>query len=142
MKSGPLSDEDWEPIRAHPKLGVAILKHVESLSGCLAAIQYHHERYDGTGYPAGLKGENIPLDARIMAVADSYDAMTSLRPYRQGKFTSEQALAELKHCAGAQFDPKIIEVFATLSERQLAKRANLNEARANKQSLSPDIKEA
>lgn len=142
MKAGPLSDEDWEPIRAHPKLGVAILKHVESLSGCLAAIQYHHERYDGTGYPAGLKGENIPLDARIMAVADSYDAMTSLRPYRQGKFTSEQALAELKHCAGAQFDPKIIEVFATLSERQLAKRANLNEARANKQSLSPDIKEA
>ena len=141
MKSGPLSDEDWEPIRAHPKLGVAILKHVESLSGCLAAIQYHHERYDGAGYPAGLKGENIPLDARIMAVADSYDAMTSLRPYRQGKFTSEQALAELKHCAGAQFDPKIIEVFATLSERQLAKRANLNEARA-KQNLSPDIKEA
>jgi diguanylate cyclase (GGDEF)-like protein/putative nucleotidyltransferase with HDIG domain len=142
LKAGPLSDEDWEPIRAHPKLGVAILKHVESLSGCLAAIQYHHERYDGTGYPAGLKGDNIPLDARIMAVADSYDAMTSLRPYRQGKFTSEQALAELKHCAGAQFDPKIIEVFATLSERQLAKRANLNEARANKQSLSPDIKEA
>jgi len=141
MKAGPLSDEDWEPIRAHPKLGVAILKHVESLSGCLAAIQYHHERYDGTGYPAGLKGENIPLDARIMAVADSYDAMTSLRPYRQGKFTSEQALAELKHCAGAQFDPKIIEVFATLSERQLAKRANLDEARA-KQNLSPDIKEA
>jgi diguanylate cyclase (GGDEF)-like protein/putative nucleotidyltransferase with HDIG domain len=141
MKSGPLSDEDWEPIRAHPKLGVAILKHVESLSGCLAAIQYHHERYDGTGYPAGLKGENIPLDARIMAVADSYDAMTSLRPYRQGKFTLEQALAELKHCAGAQFDPKIIEVFATLSERQLAKRANLNEAGA-KQSLLPDPKEA
>jgi diguanylate cyclase (GGDEF)-like protein/putative nucleotidyltransferase with HDIG domain len=141
MKAGPLSDEDWEPIRAHPKLGVAILKHVESLSGCLAAIQYHHERYDGTGYPAGLKGENIPLDARIMAVADSYDAMTSLRPYRQGKFTSEQALAELKHCAGAQFDPKIIEVFATLSERQLAKRANLNESRA-KQNLSPDIEEA
>jgi len=128
MKPGPLSDEDWEPIRAYPKLGVAILKHVESLSGCLAAIQYHHERYDGTGYPAGLKGENIPLDARIMAVADSYDAMTSLRPYRQGKFTPEQALAELKHCAGAQFDPKIIEVFATISERQLAKRANLKEA--------------
>jgi len=117
MKSGPLSDEDWEPIRAHPKLGVAILKHVESLSGCLAAIQYHHERYDGTGYPAGLKGENIPLDARIMAVADSYDAMTSLRPYRQGKFTPEQALAELKRCAGTQFDPKIIEVFLSIGRR-------------------------
>jgi diguanylate cyclase (GGDEF)-like protein/putative nucleotidyltransferase with HDIG domain len=116
-KSGPLSDEDWEPIRAHPKLGVAILKHVESLSGCLAAIQYHHERYDGAGYPAGLKGENIPLDARIMAVADSYDAMTSLRPYRQGKFTAEQALAELKRCAGTQFDPKIVEVFLSVWRR-------------------------
>ncbi|HXZ94994.1 MAG TPA: diguanylate cyclase, partial [Dehalococcoidia bacterium] len=138
MKSGPLSEEDWEPIRAHPKLGVAILKHVESLSGCLAAIQYHHERYDGTGYPAGLKGENIPLDARIMAVADSYDAMTSLRPYRQGKFTTEQALAELKRCAGAQFDPKIIEVFASLTESQLAKKANVKEPGADKAlSLNP-----
>jgi diguanylate cyclase (GGDEF)-like protein/putative nucleotidyltransferase with HDIG domain len=115
-KAGPLSDEDWEPIRAHPKLGVAILKHVESLSGCLAAIQYHHERYDGSGYPAGLKGENIPLDARIMAVADSYDAMTSLRPYRQGKFTPEQALAELKRCAGSQFDPRVVEVFVSISK--------------------------
>ena len=141
MKSGPLSDEDWEPIRAHPKLGVAILKHVESLSGCLAAIQYHHERYDGAGYPAGLKGENIPLDARIMAVADSYDAMTSLRPYRQGKFTTEQALAELKRCAGTQFDPNIIEVFVSLTESQLAKKANLKEPGA-KQVLSLNPKEA
>jgi len=125
MKSGPLSDEEWEPIRAHPKLGVAILKHVESLSGCLAAIQYHHERYDGTGYPAGLKGENIPLDARIMAVADSYDAMTSLRPYRQGKFSVEQALAELKRCAGTQFDPRIVEVFLSISRSAEVERPHL-----------------
>ncbi len=125
MKSGPLSDEDWEPIRAHPKLGVAILKHVESLSGCLAAIQYHHERYDGSGYPAGLKGENIPLDARIMAVADSYDAMTSLRPYRQEKFTTEQALAELKRCAGTQFDPRIVEVFLSISRSAAVEHPNL-----------------
>jgi len=124
-KPGPLSDEEWEPIRAHPKLGVAILKHVESLSGCLAAIQYHHERYDGTGYPSGLKGENIPLDARIMAVADSYDAMTSLRPYRQGKFTTEQALAELKCCAGKQFDPRIVEVFASISRSPEVKHPDL-----------------
>lgn len=117
VKAGPLSAEDWEPIRAHPKLGVAIIKHVESLSGCLAAIQYHHERFDGTGYPAGLKGENIPLDARILAVADSYDAMTSFRPYRHGKFTQEQALAELRRCAGTQFDPRIVEVFIGLHEQ-------------------------
>jgi diguanylate cyclase (GGDEF)-like protein/putative nucleotidyltransferase with HDIG domain len=127
LKNSPLTEEDWEPIRAHPKLGVAILKHVESLSGCLAAIQYHHERYDGNGYPAGLKGENIPLDARIMAVADSYDAMTSLRPYRPGKFTHEQAVEELKRCAGAQFDPKIVEVFVSISDRNLLKAISAKE---------------
>jgi len=135
-KSGPLSDEDWEPIRSHPKLGVAILKHVESLSGCLAAIQYHHERYDGGGYPAGMKGDNIPLDARIMAVADSYDAMTSLRPYRHGKFTHEQALEELKRCAGTQFDPRIIEVFVSLSERLLSKRPDLKERKERQRSVT------
>jgi diguanylate cyclase (GGDEF)-like protein/putative nucleotidyltransferase with HDIG domain len=121
VKAGPLSAEDWEPIRSHPKLGVAIIKHVESLSGCLAAIQYHHERFDGTGYPAGLKGENIPLDARILAVADTYDAMTSLRPYRHGKFTHEQALAEVERCAGTQFDPKIVDAFVRVYERSGAK---------------------
>jgi HD-GYP domain-containing protein (c-di-GMP phosphodiesterase class II) len=126
VKTGPLTEEDWEPIRAHPKLGVAILKHVESLSGCLAAIQYHHERYDGNGYPAGLKGDNIPLDARIMGVADSYDAMTSLRPYRQGKMTHEQAVEELKRCAGMQFDPKIVEVFVSLGERTITRNTGVN----------------
>jgi len=124
VKTDTLTAEDWEPIRAHPKLGVAILKHVESLNGCLAAIQYHHERYDGSGYPAGLKGDNIPLDARIMSVADAYDAMTSLRPYRPGKMTHEQAVEELKRCAGTHFDPKIVEVFIALSERQLARKGN------------------
>ncbi|MEE8470863.1 MAG: diguanylate cyclase, partial [Dehalococcoidia bacterium] len=120
VKTGPLSSEDWEPIRAHPKLGVAIIKHVESLSGCLAAIQYHHERYDGAGYPAGLKGENIPLDARILAVADSFDAMTSYRPYRHGKYTQEQAFEELKRCTGTQLDPTIVEVFVDRYERAAA----------------------
>ncbi len=123
VKVGPLSPEDWEPIRSHPKLGVAIIKHVESLSGCLAAIQYHHEKYDGSGYPSGLKGENIPLDARILAVADSYDAMTSLRPYRHGKFTHEQATAELRQCAGTQFDPVIVEAFVKSQERHGARGA-------------------
>ncbi|UCC59848.1 MAG: diguanylate cyclase, partial [Dehalococcoidia bacterium] len=120
MKPGTLDSDDWEAIRAHPKLGVAILKHVSGLSACLAAIQYHHERYDGTGYPARLKGENIPLDARILSIADSYDAMTSLRPYREGKMTQEEALAELKRCSGTQFDPKIVDIFiATRAGRKL-----------------------
>ncbi len=120
LKTGALNADDWESIRAHPKLGVAILKHVEGLSGCLAAIQYHHERYDGTGYPAGLKGENIPLDARILNVADSYDAMTSLRPYREGKMSPEEALEEVKRCSGTQFDPKIADVFVSLKKSQLS----------------------
>jgi diguanylate cyclase (GGDEF)-like protein/putative nucleotidyltransferase with HDIG domain len=122
LKPGVLDPDDWDAIRAHPKLGVAILKHVTGLSGCLAAIQYHHERYDGAGYPAGLKGENVPLDARILSVADSYDAMTSLRPYREGKMTQEQALQELQRCAGTQFDPKIVEVFVAVRQGKAGRR--------------------
>src|SRR5208283_2406820 len=89
-KQSPLTEEDWQPIHAHPDMGAAIIKNVESLKDCLPGIQYHHERYDGTGYPTGLKGENIPLDARILAVADSYDAMTSQRPYRKESRTKEE----------------------------------------------------
>jgi len=125
LKTGALSADDWESIRAHPKLGVAILKHVDGLNGCLAAIQYHHERYDGTGYPAGLKGENIPLDARILNVADSYDAMTSMRPYREGKMSSEEALEEIKRCSGTQFDPGIVDVFVALKEEQPSRASKL-----------------
>jgi diguanylate cyclase (GGDEF)-like protein/putative nucleotidyltransferase with HDIG domain len=116
LKTSKLTADDWEAIRAHPNLGVAILKHVGGLNGCLAAIQYHHERYDGSGYPAGLRGQNIPLDARILGVADAFDAMTSLRPYREGRFTTEDALDELRRCAGTQFDPEIVKVVVSLYE--------------------------
>jgi diguanylate cyclase (GGDEF)-like protein/putative nucleotidyltransferase with HDIG domain len=116
-KREPLSSEDWEHIRAHSNLGVSILKHVDSLNNCLAAVKYHHERYDGTGYPSGLKGDNIPLDARILTVADAYDAMTSQRPYRSLRLTHEQALEELKRNAGTQFDPAIVESFVAVCTR-------------------------
>jgi len=112
-KTGPLDDEEWEPIHAHPTMGVSILKHVENLRDCLAAVQYHHEHYDGSGYPSGLKGSNIPFDARILAVADSFDAMTSSRPYRD-KMTLEDALDEIIRCSGTQFDPEIVKVFVKL----------------------------
>jgi diguanylate cyclase (GGDEF)-like protein/putative nucleotidyltransferase with HDIG domain len=121
-KPGPLSPEEWEPIYAHPNLSVAIVKHIDRLSSSLAAIQYHHEHYDGTGYPAGLKGDNIPLDARILAIADAYDAMTSPRPYRSGKLTPKQALEELKRCAGKQFDPRIVDVFLRINEQLSPKK--------------------
>jgi diguanylate cyclase (GGDEF)-like protein/putative nucleotidyltransferase with HDIG domain len=126
-KAGPLTAKEWEPIRAHPNLGAAILKHVDGLRDCLASVQYHHERYDGTGYPSGLKGENIPLDARIMAVADAYDAMTSFRPYRRGRASHEQALAELKRCAGTQFDPAVVEAFTNLAAEPTALMAESEE---------------
>jgi len=127
-KSGALTPAEWEQIQAHPYLGVAIIRHIDSLRGCLAAVQYHHEHYDGTGYPTGLKGDNIPLDARIMAVADAFDAMTSERPYRHQK-TREQALAELQHEAGTQFDPAIVKVFVSLYAKSAKKQpGNRNKA--------------
>jgi len=110
-KTDSLSKEEWEPIHAHPTMGVSIIRHVESIKDCLAAVQYHHERYDGQGYPSGLKGNNIPLDARILAVADSYDAMTSARPYRN-PMTPGEAMSEIIHCSGTQFDPEIVKIFA------------------------------
>jgi diguanylate cyclase (GGDEF)-like protein/putative nucleotidyltransferase with HDIG domain len=113
-KRGSLTEEEWEPIRSHPDMGVSIIKNVDSLKDCLPAIQYHHERYDGSGYPTGLRGENIPLDARILAVADSYDAMTSQRPYREECRSVEDALSELINCSGTQFDPIVVRVFVKL----------------------------
>jgi len=109
-KKGTLNDEEWGLIKDHPKLGVEILRHVIDLVNCLPVILHHHERYDGTGYPAGLKGDNIPLEARILAVADAFDAITSPRPYRE-QLSSQQAFDELRRCIGTQFDPKVIEVF-------------------------------
>jgi len=113
QKKGSLTSDERQIIQAHPNLGVAIIQHVESLRCCLAGVQYHHEHYDGSGYPAGLKGDNIPLDARILAVADAFDAMTSARPYRKTMSTAE-ALEELKRCSKKQFDPEIVDVFTSI----------------------------
>jgi len=114
FKPGPLISDEWVAIREHPKFGVAILKHIKGLSGCLPIIQHHHEHFDGNGYPAGLAGDAIPLDARILAVADAYDAMTSPRPYRPNKLTHQDALKELARCKGTYFDPELVRVFTEL----------------------------
>jgi len=119
-KAGPLTDEEWEPVKAHPELGVEILKHVIDLVNCLPAILHHHEHYDGTGYPSGLKGDEIPLEARILAIADAYDAITSIRSYHP-QLSPQQALDELRHCAGAQFDPELVKVFCQTIEQHLPK---------------------
>jgi putative nucleotidyltransferase with HDIG domain len=116
LKTGPLTDSEWIAIKEHPKFGVAILKHIKSLGGCLPVIQHHHEHFDGSGYPAGLRGENIPMDARILAIADAYDAMTSPRPYRLNVLDHREALEEIVRCSGSYFDPKTAKVFAALWE--------------------------
>ncbi len=112
-KKTPLTEDEWRPIRAHPELGVEILRHVIDLVNCLPAILHHHEHHDGSGYPAGLSGNSIPLEARILSVADAYDAMTSPRPYRE-QLSPEEAVKELRRCAGKQFDPDVVEVFCSI----------------------------
>ena len=123
-KEGPLTDEEWEPVKAHPQLGVEILRHIIDLANCLPAILHHHERYDGKGYPSGLKSDNIPIEGRILAIADAYDAMISPRSYRE-QLSSQEALNELKRCAGTQFDPELVDIFCEIIESIPSKRLEI-----------------
>lgn len=105
-----LTDEEFELVKRHPVKGAEILRPIKQLSEVIKGVLYHHERYDGKGYPEGIRGEDIPLCARILAVADSFDSMTSDRPYRPSP-GKEYAISELKRCTGTQYDPKIVEAF-------------------------------
>jgi len=110
-KEGPLSDEDWKQIVKHPVVGSNIIKKIGFLDDLIPVVLHHHERYGGGGYPNGdMKGKEIPLEARILAVADAYEAMTSDRPYRRA-LSEEDAIKELKSNSGNQFDPRIVELF-------------------------------
>jgi putative nucleotidyltransferase with HDIG domain len=117
LKPGKLSDDEFNTIKKHPMIGYEMIKHVKEFqdNGILEIVKYHHEHYDGKGYPNGLKGEQIPLVARIMCVADSFDAMTSKRVYSQ-KMSINDALFEIKKNKGTQFDPEIVDVFVRLFE--------------------------
>lgn len=119
-KAGPLDEEDWKTMRQHPRIGYEMLRGIEFLKEATPIILYHHERWDGSGYPEGLSGEAIPLGARIFAVADAYDAITSDRPYRKGR-SHEHAVAEIAAGAGRQFDAKVVEVLLTLPEEEMAR---------------------
>jgi putative nucleotidyltransferase with HDIG domain len=109
-KPGPLTENEWTTMRLHPDLGAKIIAHVPFLEEVAVIIRAHHERWDGNGYPVGTAGQAIPLGARIFAVADSFDAMTSDRPYRRGRQLDE-ALAEVERCSGSQFDPQVVTAF-------------------------------
>ena len=116
-KPGRLTDEEFGVIKSHPDLGVRILANVDFLSKIIPGIKHHHERYDGHGYPTGLKGEEIPLSARIICVADTYDAMTSDRPYRKAMDT-RTGLEEISRCRNSQFDPSLADAFVQMMGRR------------------------
>lgn len=116
LKEGPLSDEEYAEIQKHPVIGENIIKNLDLSPAERAIVRNHHERWDGGGYPDGLGGTDIALEARIVSVADAFDAMTSDRPYRRAK-DQDQAMAELKRCAGSQFDPQVVEAFLEMLAR-------------------------
>lgn len=108
-KDGKLTSEEYEEIKRHPEIGVRIVQSVPFLEDAIPVIRSHHERYDGMGYPTGIQGEEIPLSARIVMVADAVDAMLNSRPYR-GALTEEKVLDELRDNSGTQFDPAVVDI--------------------------------
>jgi HD-GYP domain-containing protein (c-di-GMP phosphodiesterase class II) len=117
-KPGRLTDEEFEIIKKHPVIGEQILSSIASLRDVLPVVRHHHERWDGKGYPDRLSGDNIPFEARIVSVADAYDAMVSDRPYRKG-MSAEKAIEELEKCAGSQFDPLIVKAFMKVLKKRV-----------------------
>jgi len=118
-KPGKLTDEEYQIIKGHPTIGYEMIKHVQSYreNGILDIVLYHHERFDGKGYPTGISGKQIPLVARIVAVADAYDAMVSKRIYRD-KLPLEYVLNEICKNKGTQFDPEVVDAFQSVFEQK------------------------
>jgi putative nucleotidyltransferase with HDIG domain len=132
-KPGKLDEAEWELIRRHPKVGAQILSNIANIDEVINLVRYHHERFDGCGYPYGLKGEDVPVGARILAVADTFDAMTSKRPYRD-ELPLDVVIQEIKTNMGAQFDRKIAEVFLWMLEKGKISPDSAKEA------VKPEIK--
>lgn len=116
LKEGPLTNEEYTQIKEHPVIGESIIKAMDLTPAERAIIRHHHERWDGRGYPDGLGGEEIPLLARVVAVADAFDAMSSDRPYRLAK-NQAAAVSELTRCAGSQFDRQVVQAFVEMLMR-------------------------
>ena len=114
-KPSALSPEEWEQMKQHPQTAAKILEPLTFLGGVVGIIKQHHENYDGSGYPQGLRGEDIHLGARIIRLADTYDAMRSARSYRNPPFSKEETISEIKENSGKQFDPKVVEAFLKIA---------------------------
>ena len=112
-KSGPLTELEWIVMKSHPHMGARIVEPIPFMGEAVEIVRCHHERFDGNGYPSGLRGEEIPLGARIFSIADSFDAMTSERPYRHA-LSLEEAVDEIRDGAGTQFDPECVKAFIDL----------------------------
>jgi putative nucleotidyltransferase with HDIG domain len=112
-KAGPLDPDELAAIRQHPVTGARLLEPIAEAQPALACVLFHHERWDGGGYPTGRAGDAIPLEARVLSVADAYDAMTTSRPYRRALGTNA-ALSEISKCAGTQFDPVLATLFVAM----------------------------
>jgi response regulator RpfG family c-di-GMP phosphodiesterase len=113
LKQGPLTPDEWKIMRTHPEIGKRLIDKIPFLHRAIPIVYHHHERWDGTGYPLGLKGEGIPLGARIFAVADAFDAMTFDRPYSKA-IQLEAARQEIERCAGTHFDPAVVATFRSV----------------------------
>ncbi len=113
-KPGPLNEEEWKIMKLHPDIGAKIVAGIPFLQDTIPLIRHHQERWDGTGYPDALYGEEIPILARMFAIVDAFDALTSKRPYRDRTMSTDEALEYLRSQSGILFDPNIIEIFETL----------------------------
>jgi HD-GYP domain-containing protein (c-di-GMP phosphodiesterase class II) len=113
LKPGPLTKDEWTIMRRHPEIGKRLIENIPFLKGAVPIVYCHHERWDGNGYPQGLREEDIPLGARIFAVVDAFDAMTFDRPYSRA-VPFDAARAEIRRCAGSHFDPTVVESFSRI----------------------------
>jgi HD-GYP domain-containing protein (c-di-GMP phosphodiesterase class II) len=117
LKKGKLNKREFEEIKKHPQIGADIIRPIQFLHALIPFIFYHHERWDGKGYPSGIKGEDIPIGARIIAIADVYQALISDRPYHKA-FTKAKAIDMIKKSSGTQFDPRIVNNFLTVIKKE------------------------
>jgi putative nucleotidyltransferase with HDIG domain len=134
LKPGKLTEEEWRTMRNHTLIGHKMISRIKFLKGAADIVLYHHERWDGRGYPYGIAGADIPLGARIFSVIDAYDAITSKRVYKEA-VPIENAKAEIARCGGQQFDPKVVEAFMQIAPEELAETREIAEQNSHATSL-------